>query len=310
MHTRDNHAIVAQGRPVAPERYNAPMRRRDFLQSSLIGLGGLGALPRLASAATPARASDVVTLGPDKIKLSRLAIGTGTNGVGHSSNQTRGLGLQGLADMLKYGVDNGVFFWDSADAYGSHPHLKEALKSIPREKVTIMTKTQARTADQMKKDLDRYRSEIGTDYIDIMLLHFCQEGDFTERRKGAMDVISEAYEKKIVRTHGCSCHTIEALRTAAKTPWVKVDLARINPAGAIMDSDPKTVISVLREMKAAGKGVIGMKILGAGQLRNRVDDCLKFALSLDCVDCFTIGAENRQEFSDLVKRIPAASAAA
>jgi len=266
-------------------------------------------MPRLASAAAPARASDIVTLGPDKIKLSRLAIGTGTNGTGRNSNQTRGLGLQGLAGLLKHGVDNGVFFWDTADAYGSHPHLKEALKSVPREKVVIMTKTQARTAEQMRKDLDRYRLELGTDYIDIMLLHFCREADFPEQRKGAMEVISEAYEKKIVRTHGCSCHTIEALRTAAKTPWVHVDLARINPAGAVMDADPKTVISVLREMKAAGKGVIGMKILGAGQLRNRADECLKYALSLDCVDCFTIGAENREEFSDLVKRIPAASAA-
>ncbi len=45
-----------------------------------------------------------------------------------------------------------------------------------------------------------------------------------------MEVLAEAREKGVVRTHGCSCHSIEALRTAAKTPWVRVDLARINPA--------------------------------------------------------------------------------
>ena len=122
-----------------------------------------------------------------------------------------------------------------------------------------------------------------------------------------MEVISEAREKGIVRTHGCSCHSIEALETAARTPWVRVDLARINPATLLMDADPPAVIKVLREMKAAGKGVIGMKILGEGGLRDRVDEALRFALSLECLDCFTIGAENRREFADLLKRIPAAS---
>jgi hypothetical protein len=90
---------------------------------------------------------------------------------------------------------------------------------------------------------------------------------------------------------------------------VRVDLARINPAGVLMDAPPDEVIAVLRQMKASGKGVMGMKIIGEGGLRDRVDTCLRFALSLDCVDCFTIGAENRQELADLIKRIPAASQA-
>jgi hypothetical protein len=120
-------------------------------------------------------------------------------------------------------------------------------------------------------------------------------------------VISEAREKGIVKTHGTSCHTLDALKTAARTPWVQVDLARINPAGVAMDADPQTVIAVLRQMKAAGKGIIGMKILGAGKLRDKADECLQFALSLDCVDCMTIGSESRAELGDLVKKIPAAS---
>ena len=76
-----------------------------------------------------------------------------------------------------------------------------------------------------------------------------------------------------------------------------------------MDSDPQTVIGVLREMKKAGKGVIGMKIFGEGRLRDRIDECLRFALSLDCVDCFTIGSESRAEMENLLARIPAASIA-
>jgi len=87
---------------------------------------------------------------------------------------------------------------------------------------------------------------------------------------------------------------------------VEVDLARINPIGSHMDADPGTVTGVLREMKAAGKGVIGMKILGEGDLRNRQDEALRFALSLGVLDAFTIGAESKAEQEDLIGRIAAA----
>ena len=120
-----------------------------------------------------------------------------------------------------------------------------------------------------------------------------------------MDVLSEAKQKGIIRAHGCSCHSIEALRTATKSPWVEVHLVRINPVGAYMDSDPDTVVSVLREMRAAGKGIIGMKILGQGQLRNRQDEALRYALSLNLLDAFTIGAESKAEQEDLIHRIAA-----
>ena len=124
-----------------------------------------------------------------------------------------------------------------------------------------------------------------------------------------MDVISEAREAGIVRTHGVSCHSLGALRAAAACEWVQVDLARINPTGASMDASPAVVIPILREMKAKGKTVLGMKILGAGELVGRKDECLRFALGLDCVDAFTIGAESKEQFNDLVKRIPAAAMA-
>jgi aryl-alcohol dehydrogenase-like predicted oxidoreductase len=284
------------------------MNRRDFLTRTAGAAIALDRFPHHLFASTTAKqASDRIQLGPMKVELSRLAMGTGTNGSGGSSNQTKKLGLSGLADLFRAAHDQGVTFWDSADQYGTHPHVKEALKSVPRDKVTILSKTHASTEKEMRADLDRFRREIGTDYIDILLLHCMLDGDWPERKKGAMAVISEAREKGIVRTHGTSCHTLEALKTAARTPWVQVDLARINSAQVAMDADPQTVIGVLRQMKAAGKGVIGMKILGAGKLRNKVDESLQFALALDCVDCFTIGSESRAEMLDLVKKIPAAS---
>ena len=288
------------------------MRRREFLVRTATAAGAAwlsskSILNALAEQTLGKKfsASDTVTLGSTGIKTSRLAMGTGTVGTGHHSHQTS-LGVKGLSDLLLNGYDHGLRFFDSADSYGSHPHVAEALKHVQRDKVTVLTKSWARDADGMRADLDRFRKELGTDYLDVCLMHCVTEADWTERFRGAMDVLSDAKQKGIVRAHGCSCHSIEALRAAAKSPWVEIDLARINPVGAYTDADPATVVSVLKEMKTAGKAVVGMKILGQGQLRNRQDEAIKYALSLGLLDAFTIGAENKQEQEDLIRRISAA----
>jgi aryl-alcohol dehydrogenase-like predicted oxidoreductase len=288
------------------------MRRREFLVRTATAAGSAwlsskSILSALAEQTLDKKfsASDTVTLGSTGIKTSRLAMGTGTVGSGHHSHQTA-LGIQGLSNLLLNGYDHGLRFFDSADSYGSHPHVAEALKHVPRDKVTVLTKSWARDADGMRADLDRFRKELGTDYLDICLMHCVTEADWTDRFRGAMDVLSEAKQKGIIRTHGCSCHSIEALRAAAKSSWVEIDLARINPVGAYMDADPATVVSVLKEMKSAGKAVVGMKILGQGALRNRQDEGIKYALSLGLLDAFTIGAQSKHEQEDLIRRISAA----
>jgi aryl-alcohol dehydrogenase-like predicted oxidoreductase len=250
-------------------------------------------------------AIDTVTLGRTGIKTSRLAMGTGTVGSGHHSHQTA-LGIKGLSELLLNGYDQGLRFFDSADSYGSHPHVAEALKHVPRDRVTVLTKTWARDPKEARADLDRFRRELGTDYLDICLMHCLTEGDWTERYRGVMDVLSEAKEKGIIRAHGCSCHSIEALCAAATSPWVEVDLVRINPIGSHMDADPATVVDVVRRMRTAGKGIVGMKILGQGDLGNRQDEALKYALGLGVLDAFTIGAESKVEQEDVIRRIAAA----
>jgi len=293
------------------------MKRRDFITSTAYGVGAawlgtnwFGAKTTGRAFAAPVltqkfRATDMVVLGSTGIHTSRLAMGTGTVGSGHHSHQTA-LGIKGLSDLLLNGYDQGLRFFDSADSYGSHPHVAEALKHVPRDKVTVLTKSWARDPVEMRSDIDRFRRELGTEYIDLFLMHCLTEGDWTDRYKGVMDVLSDAKQKGIIRAHGCSCHSIEALRAAAASPWVDIDLARINPIESHMDADPATVVSVLKQMKASGKAVVGMKILGQGDMSNRQDEALHYALSLGVLDAFTIGAESRAEQEDLIRRIAAA----
>ncbi len=287
------------------------MKRREFLLHTAYGMGAAwlsqsSLATALANTTTQKfSASDTVTLGRTGIKTSRLAMGTGTVGSGGHSNQTA-LGMKELPALLVNGYDNGLRFFDAADSYGSHPYVAVALKQVPRDKVTVLTKSWARDAAGMRADLDRFRRELGTDYLDICLMHCLTEGDWTTQYRGAMDVLSEAKQKGIIRAHGCSCHSIEALRAAAASPWVEIDLARINPIGSHMDADPATVVSVLRQMKASGKAVVGMKILGQGDMRTRQQEAINYALSLGVLDAFTIGAESKAEQNDLIRHIAAA----
>jgi 1-deoxyxylulose-5-phosphate synthase len=286
------------------------MDRRNFVISATAAAGLMALKPFSLPGKSGRKVktiSDRIRLGNTGIEVSRMAMGTGTNGWAKSSNQTRQLGITGLAGLLQAGFDMGVNFWDTADQYGSHPHLKEALKKVPRDKVVILSKTHATTEKEMNADLDRFRSELGTDYIDIVLLHCMTSKDWPTEKEGAMDVLSRAVEKKVIRAHGVSCHTLEALKSAAASSWVQIDLARINPHGAEMDADVPIVVDILKQMKQSGKIVMGMKIFGAGRLTNRIDECLKYALAQEYLDCFTIGVQNLDQLNDLAQRIPLAS---
>jgi 1-deoxyxylulose-5-phosphate synthase len=268
------------------------------------GAGGAETGGAGADAGTPPRksATDTVMLGSTGIAVSRLAMGSGTHGSNGMSDQTR-LGLTNFSQLLVDSYDQGITFWETADQYGSHAHLREAIRQVGRQNVVVLTKTYAQTAPELDADLARFLEELGTDYIDVLLLHNRQSGTWVEECDGAMGAMDSAKQRGAIRAHGVSCHTLEALELAARTPWVDVDLARVNPAGLHMDSDPATVINVLKQMKAAGKGVIGMKILGEGQLAGQLDMAIQHAVSLDCIDGFTIGFTSRTQLDEVVTKI-------
>ena len=200
------------------------MQRRDFLRKGAASVGAAVLTNQVTLAQAPPlarkyNAYDEVVLGKTGIHTSRLAMGTGTIGGGKHSNQTR-LGHDPFVSLLANGYhDHGLRFFDTADSYGSHPYVAAALKTMPRDKVTVLTKTDTRDGDGVRADLDRFRKELGVDYIDIVLIHCVTEEDWTTRYRGVMDVLSEAKQKGVIRAHGVSCHSIEALRTAAKSPW-------------------------------------------------------------------------------------------
>src|SRR5438876_1556698 len=204
-----------------------------------------------------------VTLGSTGIRVSRLCIGTGTNGWGGSSKQTR-LGFDRLVDLLVHAFDRGITFWDLADQYGSHPHAAAALRRVGRENVVVTTKTVSRTPAEIHQDLDRFRRELDTDTLDIVLLHCLTDPGWVDKLGSVMEAMSKAKERGILRAVGVSCHNFGAFQAAAECDWVEVVLARINHAGHPMDAAPHEVIPVLQQMHRRGKADYGMKVMCCG----------------------------------------------
>ena len=283
------------------------LSRRDFLAHSAAAgalLAASGAALGAGKAAAARSVTDKVTLGNTGIKLSLVGMGTGSVGSDQASNQTR-LGVKDFTRVVRHALDRGVCFFDVADQYGSHTYLREALKGVDRDKYVIQTKTHSTNLANCKSHLERYRMELGVDMIDIVLLHCMTEGNWPEKHVGAMEYLDRAKGEGIIRAHGTSCHGMPPLRTAAKTPFVEVDLARINPEGKYMDdAKPDEVASVLEEMHQAGKGVIGMKIVGQGEINtpDRIDASLRYVLGLGSVTNFIVGFETAAQIDDLLDR--------
>jgi 1-deoxyxylulose-5-phosphate synthase len=298
--------------------------RRNFLASLGGGSICMFGLTRAQADPSPTPPPQV-PLGNTGITMSRIGQGTGMSGGNRQSNHTR-MGFQKLVELFQHDYDHGITFYDMADLYGSHLYLREALRAIPRDKVSILTKLwfrydgePANVPAAFKKHsaemaIQRFRHELSTDYIDVVLLHCLMTPEWEAEMEPYMEALSAAKAKKQIRAVGVSCHDLRALKTAAQCPWVDVILARINPKGTAMDGSVEEVVPVLQTAKANGKALIGMKIYGEGKLAKAPEmreECMRYAQGLGLLDAMTLGAETPEQMREslgLLSRFPAAKA--
>jgi predicted aldo/keto reductase-like oxidoreductase len=298
-----------------------PISRREFIARSAAIAGGVLFAPLVARAAAGVAkrtAADQVTLGKTGIKLSRLGIGTGsTNG-----NVQRALGKEGFNRLIRYAYDQGITYIDTAQAYQTHPYVCDAIKGLPREKLFIQSKMPG-VPEKPLEMLDRYRKELGVEYIDSVLVHCTTDAKWDEERKMVLDALQEAKDKKIIRAHGVSCHSLPALKRAVELDWVDVHLVRVNPQGVAMDtpddewnahsnaSHVPAVMEQLKQMREKKRGIIGMKLIGDGTFTNPEDreKAIRFVMQSDATDAVVIGFKSPAEIDEAISRINSALAA-
>jgi predicted aldo/keto reductase-like oxidoreductase len=218
-------------------------------------------------------------------------------------------GRDAFVGLIKHAADRGLGYLDLADMYGAHDYVKEALgNGVDRGDTMLLTKTVARQPDLIRADIERFRHELGTDYLDVVLLHCLTEDDWPTRYAGCLDELARAKDKGLIRAHGVSCHDLGALKQAAVSEWVDVILARVNPAGVKMDGPVEEVVPVLKQAKGTGKGLIGMKIVGEGRLGDRIPESLRFAFREVGVDAVTIGFETPRQIDEAAEHLRTATA--
>jgi len=292
------------------------MKRREFLAKSIAGVGGLllgsGCKDTARQKSRTFDPYGRVPLGKTKIKLSRVGFGTGMRGGNRQSNQTR-LGKEAFEAILKTAYERGVRLFDVADLYGTHPYLASALSRMPREDYVINTKIWWRSGGIPEKErpnadivVERFLKELKTDYIDSVLLHCVASEKWPQELRRQMDILDELKHKGIIRAHGVSCHSLPALQAAADEPWVDSVNVRINAYGKNMDGPVEKVEPVVRKLHKAGKGVVGMKLIGEGAFRNsdeKRDNSVRYVLGLGCVDAMVVGFEKIQEIDDFAARV-------
>jgi len=301
--------------------------RRQFIEGAAALTGGailgpavLRAAEQAATAIRAAKASatDQVTLGRSGLKLSRLGIGTGSNG----GSVQRKLGQEEFTRLLRHAYDQGITYFDTADSYKMHGWVGQAIKGLPREKLYIQSKLWGNPEKPMA-EIERFRKELGVDYIDTVLLHAAVKKDWDEDRKRAIEALREAKEKKLIRAIGFSSHGRNALARAAELDWLDVALIRINPQGVAIDTaddkgavygstaaDVPAVAEAVKKLRDKRIGVIGMKLIGNGDFTKPEDreKSIRYVMQSGLVDAAVIGFKSTAEVDEAIQRINAALA--
>jgi len=287
--------------------------RRRFIQSaglitsSVLLSGPLRAMAVDAPAKTVS-AGDIVPLGNPGLKVSRLSLGTGMKGGQRASNHTR-MGQKKFTELVRGAHERGSRFFDLADMYGTHGCFADAMAGVPREEYAFTTKiwwNKGGIPEPERPDADivvkRFLKELGTDHLDLVLLHCVTSAKWTAELSKQMELLAGLKKQGVIRSHGVSCHSLPALQAAAKEPWVDSIHARINPFGARMDGEPAVILDVLKEARRNGKGVVGMKLIGEGSFRDDVDKkraSIRLALTCGCVDVLLVGCETLAELDEI-----------
>lgn len=291
------------------------MNRRQFLGAIIAGTGAL-LWDQAVFAAKPIVSTDpfqMMPLGKTGIQVSLIGAGTGFKGGNRQSRMTR-MGKDKFEALLKYQFERGVRYFDCADTYGTHPFVASAFKSLPRADYVLCSKLwfyQGNLPESERPDanivVDRFRKELDTDYIDLLLIHCVMTPDWPELFKRQMDIMADLKSKGIIRAHGVSVHSLEALEVCVDTPWVDSVHVRLNAFGEAMDSrDPATVAKVVNKLYDKGKGVVAMKLIGNGQFRDdpeKINTSIEFVLGLGTVNTVIVGFENPEQVDDYALRV-------
>lgn len=242
---------------------------------------------------------DYIKLGNTKIEVSRLCFGSLT-----LSPLQRNMPLKSGSELILYAYDKGINFLDTAELYSNYVYINEALKSIPRDKFIISTKSYSFSKKTAEDSLKKALKELNTDYIDIFLLHEQESEGTIKGHFDAIEYFCKMKEKGIIRAFGISTHKVEAVKASLKYKEIEILHPIINKNGiGILDGNIDDMISAINAANSVGKGIYSMKPLGGGHLLNDVEGAFNFVREIKAIDSIAIGMQSKLEIDANVSLI-------
>jgi aryl-alcohol dehydrogenase-like predicted oxidoreductase len=215
------------------------------------------------------------------------------------SGLQRDLPAEAGGELICHAAANGVDFVDTAEIYGTYPHIAQALRRYPA--LRVCTKTYAHDADSAARALERAQEGLGRERIDVFLLHE-QESEHTLRgHEGALRFFADQKRAGVIGAIGVSTHHVAAVRAAARfgrAAFGGLDIVHplLNREGlGIVDGTRAEMEAACAVAKAEGLGIFGMKPLGGGHLIDAPQSAFAYILDLPFVDAVAVGMQSRAE---------------
>jgi aryl-alcohol dehydrogenase-like predicted oxidoreductase/NAD-dependent dihydropyrimidine dehydrogenase PreA subunit len=229
-------------------------------------------------------------LGNSGISVTELGFGT----LGMAPMQAN-LPVEEGAALIRYALEQGMNFIDTAAMYGTFPHVREALRGWTKP-VVVASKTHAMDYAGAQEHVETALAEMELDHLDIVHIHGHRIPDVLTARADVLRCLLDYKAKGLIRTVGVSTHRVSVVRQAARHPDIDVIHPLINRTGiGIIDGSPAEMLAALAEAKANGKGVYAMKALGGGNLLEDREANLRWVLDRPEVDAAVVGILRRAE---------------
>lgn len=293
---------------------NEKITRRQFVKrtavtvASVAGARHLAADTLLAGEVSPYDAKGLPTriLGNTGVRVPCIGFGAGSRWMGIADDD-EALGV------LKHALDQGLYFWDTAASYANKRISSEerigGLLPEVRDQVFLVTKTNVRSADRAKAEIERSLKRLKTDHLDLVHIHDLRTLDEVEKlgEKGmVLEALEQFKSEGVIKHIGFSGHTSAVfMKRAAELYDLDVMMIALNHHKP--NKKPYQAFETLPASYAARKGigVIGMKVVRPREKNKSLsaDDLIHYGLSLKDFDMINVGMDSREVVDSNVELI-------
>ena len=199
------------------------------------------------------------TLGNSGIRVSRLCLGCMSFGDPASKMHAWTLNLAESEEVIRTALDLGINFFDTANTYSagtSEEYLGAAIrKNVARDRVVLASKVYFNeghlSAAAIAREIDGTLKRLGTDYLDLYIIHRFDYETPVEETMSALDRLVKAGKVRALGASAMYGYQFYNMQLCARdnglTPFVSMQ----NHYNPLYREDERELIPVCRQMNVA-----------------------------------------------------------